>query len=140
MNNDKLFAIVGQNPKSKVNIKHPFKGTRSLTKLTSWLKAANVDIEEVALFNAVDVVGKVSEKLLKDPLNIEKLRDKLKGFKYVVSAGNFALMAVLKCKLDNVDHYNIPHPSGLNRKLNLKDADTATVHTLSTVKVLSKKK
>jgi hypothetical protein len=142
----KKFAIVAQSPKSERNIKEPVVGTRSYTILSRWLKLAGIDEREIAFFNATDDLGPISKaKVVNDAIGDKTLVSKLSGFKYVVSLGNIAQVAVRASKtyypsemvMTHGSHFNIPHPSGLNRKLNNPEEHEMAILTLMTVKELS---
>lgn len=53
----------------------------------------------------------------KKDIDYDRLYTISKGYKKVIALGNVASEALIKI---NVDHFKLPHPSGLNRKLNDK--------------------
>lgn len=144
----RLFAIVAQNPKSDRNIEEPLIGTKSYEVLKSWLRAAGISEDEVHLFNSVDQVGAITKSLaVNQAISNKCLAMKISGYKYVVSLGKIAEQAVaaskdsfpLEMDMDHSTHFNLPHPSGLNRQLNDPAAHEEAVLVLKKVKDLAKR-
>lgn len=111
------ILIVGQNPKTRRNIKEPFVGTKSYDVLTSWLSSAGIPMSAVRIINASNKVGKVTQK----DVNRRRLKKELEAHKYVVTLGNYAKQATISVSKESLLSYIvlcIPHPSGLNRQLN----------------------
>ena len=143
----KLFAIVGQNPKTDQNVSSPFLGTRSHSVLKNWLSRAGIDESEVMLINSVDTIGKITpSQAINEAIKDKSLVLKLSKYKFVVSLGEVARSAVraskvlypLEMAMTHDTHFSLPHPSGLNRKLNDPEEHEMAVLTLMTVKSLAK--
>lgn len=100
--------FVGQNPSRDNLTKEAFIGSKSGNTLLAWIRYLNVD--KCRLFNASTKLGKVTQK------NVRRdLKAITQGYDIVIALGNYASKALTK---RNIDHFKLPHPSGLNRKLN----------------------
>ena len=101
-----VIYFIGDKP-SKCNIdpQVAFVGTRSYKTLLEWIHRMNLSINNICLFNADDFIRKVN----KDETLIIHEHDQ------IVALGREASNALDKAILP---HLRIPHPSGLNRKLN----------------------
>lgn len=97
-----MTIIVGQNPGSG----------RSIKTLHQWTN--QIGLESFEFTNATHIKGDVK---LSDA-NIEDLKEKCQGHDKVVALGQYASCALRKA---GVEHFQMPHPSGLNRQLNNKD-------------------
>lgn len=104
-------VFVGDAP-SKTNVSDniPFVGSRSFTTLVEWIKVIKPDYHIV--FNANNLTTDEDDEVVS---NIHKLSTA--GFK-VVALGKEASKTLYE---NNIRHYEMPHPSGLNRVLNKKD-------------------
>lgn len=98
--------VVGLNPSVK--------GGKSTTlkNLTEWLNLLN--LQYVSFINAYDTYGKVSISDLKK----DELIEKSKGYAKVIALGSLASKSLISV---GIDHFKLPHPSGLNRQLNNQD-------------------
>jgi len=97
-------VLVGDAPnRHNTNANIPFVGTRSFSAVVEWLKALKVDY--YLCYNSWTVYDINHVKTLSEV-----------GFK-IVALGNTASG---RLKSARVNHYKLPHPSGLNRKLNDK--------------------
>lgn len=120
------MLILAQSPKTERNVKEPLRGTRSWTILKRWMDEAGVKEEDVVLLNAYDEVGKTNFcKSVMKRLSIQgKWNMLLIKYPVIVCLGEHAKDAIAysKSQFANSDdrwhHFFIPHPSGLNRKLN----------------------
>lgn len=106
-------VFVGDCP-SKTNV-HPevaFVGSRSMKKLVKWINVLSPDYYLCVNSNTESDIKKI-ESLYSN--------DKFK----VVALGN---NAAKRLKQKNVQHTVLPHPSGLNRKLNDKNVEDRELH------------
>lgn len=104
--------FVGQNPsKDNVDFNVAFIGSRSHARLMSWIKSLKID--NYSLTNASRVIGPVT---LKDA-DLNGIRATIEAYKptHIVSLGEYASKVLKRMK---IAHIPMPHPSGLNRKLN----------------------
>lgn len=81
-------------------------------RLPKWLEYMGV--EDHTFINCIGVPGKYRMK----DVRYDMVKEQAEKHDKVIALGNFP-SAVLR-KL-SVDHFTLPHPSGLNRKLNDKD-------------------
>jgi len=110
------ILVIAQNPSKKnLDVNVPLVGTKSLKIFLAWCK--EMFIEECFIINASDKLGKVS---LKDA-NLERIQKHVVdgGYDKIVCLGKYAEKS-LKKACPYIRHYTLPHPSGLNRKLNNK--------------------
>lgn len=109
-----MVIFIGDKPSRKnLNPNIPFVGTQSYKKLLEWIWYLDVDINSVKVTN--------SDNWDRDSL----LGSYMFGHKIVI-LGNNAEKKILQ-KLSQltslnqpIDYFKLPHPSGLNRKLNDK--------------------
>ncbi len=101
-----MIYFIGDKP-SKCNIdpQVAFVGTRSYKTLLEWIHRMNLSINNICLFNVEEFVKRVN----KDETLVIHEHDQ------IVALGRVASEALDKAILP---HLRIPHPSGLNRKLN----------------------
>lgn len=126
-------VLVGSNPTAKnLDPKIPFVGTSSGKILTRWLQVLGIDPLHARFVNVSDQIVLGNRKLKVSEYDLDRLENDLvlnlvldhlsnKPLK-VVALGKTASDALMRIR---VDHFELPHPSGLNRKLN----DTAFVAT-----------
>lgn len=96
------IAFIGDKPsKSNTSEYIPFVGAKCFPKLISWIKELNPDYYIV--LNSINVSDHIRILALKNT-----------DFKFVALGKNAATWL----KTYNIDHFEMPHPSGLNRKLN----------------------
>lgn len=107
MSRNSRILVVGINP-SSIN---PAKLCNSLKRLHSWVEG--MGINHFSFTNCVPFAGKYTDK----DVDYEFLKSCTEGYDKVVALGGFPSKAL--SKLD-VNHFTLPHPSGLNRKLNDK--------------------
>jgi len=101
-----MIYFIGDKP-SKCNIdpQVAFVGTRSYKTLLDWIYKMNLSINQICLYNVDDFVKIVNhQKTL--PIHEHD---------QIVALGKEASIALNKAI---IPHLRIPHPSGLNRKLN----------------------
>lgn len=105
--------IVGQSP-SRANLDPavPFTGTKSGLRLQSWLEVLGLRPSEVVLMNASEVVGRRPK--------ISELRIDLPWFCFThrIALGELASRSLIMSGCSYQAYCRLPHPSGLNRKLN----------------------
>lgn len=114
------IAIVGSNPSQASSGTSPFlPGTRSREVINRWLIEANICRSELYLefHNIADYVTKNNRALNKSEIinQIPHIKSKLQGCWKVVALGKTAEKALT---IAGIEHLALPHPSGLNRKLN----------------------
>ena len=101
-----MIYFIGDKPsKCNINPEVAFVGTRSYKTLLEWIHRMNLSINSIWLFNADDFIRKV---------NVEEIIT-INEHDQIVALGREASNALDKAILP---HLRIPHPSGLNRKLN----------------------
>jgi len=107
------ILLVGQNPKEIIQVEHPFYESRSIKTLGKWVVRLHLGWNDNVFYtNASNKLGKITLKDANPYLSCYSLTsDK------IIALGNYASRALKKL---NVDHFKLPHPSGLNRKLNDK--------------------
>ena len=101
-----MIYFIGDKP-SKCNIdpQVAFVGTRSYKTLLDWIYRMNLSINQICLFNVDEFTNLVNYK---KTLPIHE-------HDQIVALGREASRALDKAI---IPHLRIPHPSGLNRKLN----------------------
>ena len=112
----KSILIVGDKPSAKnVDPKIPFVGTQSYKRLLEWIWKMDIDISDVTMMNRVEFVEEMESSLSRAIL-LEY---------HVIALGNEAEKCVKthgRIFLENMsilpNYFKLPHPSGLNRKLN----------------------
>lgn len=108
--------FVGSNPSQASKDLTPFDtDTCSGKNLHKWINKAS--IETAVCCNIVEKPTPNNRPLTKSEIqdNIPSLREKCSKFTKVVAVGRTASMAL---NIAGIDHHQIEHPSGLNRKLN----------------------
>jgi len=80
--------------------------------MNAWSEA--LGIKYYSFSNVIPYEG---EYKMKD-VDVDFVRSFTRGYKKVIALGGFASRALRR---SGVDHYALPHPSPLNRKLNDKD-------------------
>lgn len=111
-----MIIFVGDKP-SKQNLDPdiPFVGTQSYKKLLSWIAKLDVDYNDSVICNVehlkIDSMGHMSVELNCMFFEIDPEGDRF------VALGNNAAKALRALSLP---FFQLPHPSGLNRKLNDK--------------------
>lgn len=109
--------FVGQNPSKKnIDPKVPFVGTKSEKILDEWFKI--LKLEDIFIVNAFDYTNKkyTNAEYLSSALDMNFVYD-IYQFNKVIALGNIASKVL---KYADIEHFKLPHPSGLNRKLNDK--------------------
>ena len=132
------MLILAQNPKIPTNLSEPLKGTKSWTMFQRWLKQAQIPEEALEIKNCIAVVGASGDvrKLARTKLRNGGWLSEVIGYPVIVCLGQVAAEAIQETRdlyFPNVsewDHYFIPHPSGLNRKLNDPEAHQEAVNQL----------
>jgi G:T/U-mismatch repair DNA glycosylase len=104
------ILIVGINPSGK-----PFRKGCSLDKINIW--AETLGFHHYSFSNVIPYEGEYKMK----NVDLNYVQSFSKGYKKVIALGGFASKALSRAK---VDHYILPHPSPLNRKLNDKNYET----------------
>ena len=101
-----MIYFIGDKPsKNNIDTEVAFVGTRSYKTLLDWIYRMNLSINKICLYNADDFVR------LTDNNKIITIHE----HDQVVALGREASRALDKAI---IPHLKIPHPSGLNRKLN----------------------
>ena len=122
------LLILAQNPKTEKNLTTPIRGTKSWTILARWLKEAGIPEDAVELDNALLQVGSLTSIKAQITENTRRWNGMIIQYPVILTLGNIATTAIIetrKAYFPNVikwDHFFLPHPSGLNRKLNSKRA------------------
>lgn len=108
-----LILVLGRNPSSKnLDWDTPFLGAPSYTRLKSWLRSLRTDDRVFFLENCTNQIKPSFNKNA-----IKKYVSKLclTNIDKVIALGNDAEKV---CRAAGVSYFKLPHPSGLNRKLN----------------------
>ena len=96
--------LVGINPSSAVNGQN-----------TTWRRLPKwADYLGLGMFSFTNCIYNPGKYSMRD-VDLDLLRESCRHHAKVVALGNFPSQALRKI---NVDHFTLPHPSGLNRKLN----------------------
>jgi hypothetical protein len=101
--------FLAQNPKTAHNVLHPLDGTRSKRTFDMWLRM--LGSPDHVLMNASQRLGRVSWKQY-DAANVAHAAAQCT---HHVALGAYASGLLERL---GVVHFTLPHPSGLNRKLN----------------------
>lgn len=111
------ILIVGQNPKIVANLTDPFKYTPSGRKLDKWLDYFLTAIPTLQwdIVNATDRLEMVGNRYFQEDIEFIKEIVKKEEYDGVLALGNYASGMLHRAK---VKHFKLPHPSGLNRRLN----------------------
>lgn len=108
--------FVGSNPSQARKLDGAFTpDTRSGAVLREWIRAANVG--RWITMNIVDYITKDNKPLNKTEIlsSIPHIKLALGNYTKIVAVGKTAHEAL---NIAGIQHLEIPHPSGLNRKLN----------------------
>ena len=98
--------IVGINPSAA-----KLKQNTTWRRLPAW-----ADYLGLSLFSFTNCISDAGSYKFKD-IDLDMLRGCVDGHAKIIALGNFPSQALRKI---NVEHFTLPHPSGLNRKLNDK--------------------
>src|SRR5574337_239013 len=117
------IIFVGCNPSPKNrDPRVPFVGTRSGAIFFRWTRDLGLSREDYEIITAASKITQSQSQLKKSDINLEQLAQAillLSGRKTkIITLGKVAQWALNQLK---IDHFPLPHPSGLNRKLNDKD-------------------
>lgn len=108
------LLIIGQNPARGMENETPFHNTKSGERLFRWLKDSGVSLDDCTFINVWYKLGKLPGSLLMrqySSLNLKK-----HNCDRIITVGKVAQKII--APLTKLPILNIPHPSGLNRKLN----------------------
>lgn len=107
-----MILFVGDKPSKKnKNKKVPFVGTKSYKKLLEWIYRLDIDLNDVYVCNRSHMDFNRVAPVINTPAIILEILEEDK----VVALGNEASKFLSE---NNQEHFKLPHPSGLNRKLN----------------------
>lgn len=101
-----MILFVGDKPSKDSDPNHAFKGAKCRARLEEWIYSIIPQSEEPEDYM---IINRVDEYFL------ECVESHFKQGNPIVALGNNAAKA-----LRNFPHFKLPHPSGLNRKLNNK--------------------
>jgi hypothetical protein len=105
--------IVGINPSGK-----KFRKGCSLDKMNVWMES--LGFHHYSFSNVIPYEG---EYRMKD-VDIDFVKSFAIGYDNVIALGDFVSKVLKKT---NIDHYTLPHPSPLNRKLNNKEYEKEVI-------------
>ena len=115
------LVFLGQNP-SRSAPNSAFIGSRSGKTLLSWIQLSGLDLSFCKFYNVFDEVDvTINNKSTREKAMALDLREKLVGADIVFACGEVAYRASKLCSEFhqlNLNIVRLPHPSGLNRKLN----------------------
>jgi len=110
INSNIKVLFVGSSPSRKNTISWiPFVGTKSAKTLKSWMLELGVQGKVMNAYPTVNHAQNIS--------NLFRLKAAADRFDKIIALGDTAHKALLDA---NIEHFVLPHPSGLNRKLNDK--------------------
>ena len=112
-----MIIFVGDKPSSKnIDPDIPFVGTQSYKKLLEWIGEMDINIMDVKLTNQdqIKIVERNSETI--HPKIYDRFMENAETDKFI-ALGNIASGKLNKV---GIEHFKLPHPSGLNRKINDK--------------------
>jgi len=117
------IIFVGCNPSPKnADSRVPFVGTRSGSIFFRWTEELGLSRDQYEIINVSSKVTKSSAQVKKSDISLEQVAKAillLSGKKTkIITLGTMAAWALEQLK---IDHFSLPHPSGLNRKLNDKN-------------------
>ena len=98
------ILLIGINPSGK-----PFRKGCSLDKMNVWMEA--LGFHHYSFSNVIPYEGSYKMK----DVDVDYVNSFTKGYNKVIALGGFVSNSLRKAK---IDHYTLPHPSPLNRKLN----------------------
>lgn len=109
------IIFVGDEPsKANLNVDVPFVGTKSYGTLLDWMRQLEIDVSKVILANRGQVLA--TGEIFTGSVEFIYVQDAGDQF---VALGRRAADHLAKL---GFDYLELPHPSGLNRKLNDKAA------------------
>lgn len=123
----KMVVVVGSNPSKQSPDCTPFhKKTKSRQSVDKWLEGINC---EIIYMNIVDYKTESNKPLRLSQINVVETRNKftkLTEYQYckIISCGDLADKALKAAK---IVHFAMPHPSGLCRFWNDKEASEAKI-------------
>lgn len=113
------ILIVGSNPSQSSPDNSAFnKSTKSYKTIMSWF--SDLNNIELNFANLVDEKTDNNKQLSKSKIrqNIDSIIQKTNGYNTIIACGKVASMGL---RMAEVDHFEMPHPSGLNRFWNSKE-------------------
>jgi len=126
------IMFVGSNPSTASPDNSPFhKGTKSRQTIDGWFKGADFNYH-CAFANIINYKKQDNKKLTKSEINknLPKISKRFKNLgrnKLLIAVGNDAQMTL---QAAGVEHFKMPHPSGLNRFWNDKEAGEAKIQEM----------
>lgn len=118
----KNILFIGPSPSLKnKDLNIPFSGTRSAKILMEWINEMNLFQHKLYFYNISSLPGRTKFNMVeKENLYYTLGRHMNRGFDFkIIALGNIVEKELtLHSKVDN---FKLPHPSGLNRKLNDKE-------------------
>jgi len=108
------LLVIAQNPGPGQDFRKKDDGVRggsTIGKMYEWMDWIGVNF--FSFSNTYPHPGQFTKK----DIDYDRLYTISKGYNKVIALGNVASEALAKI---NIDHFKLPHPSGLNRKLNDK--------------------
>jgi uracil-DNA glycosylase len=113
-----MIYVIAQNPKTDLNKIKPMRGTPSYGVLRKWLLEVGIDIRDVKIVNACSKMGRVTKKDI--DLSFVSLISMDFPMKpnAIITLGTIAKEFADVRVPNGMSVFNLPHPSGLNRKLN----------------------
>ena len=103
------LLIIGQNPSSKA-------GSTSLKNLYKWMDV--LEVNNFSFTNVSTFCTPNNRPLKSSEYQLNRLSTEACGYEKIIALGKVASKALKKL---NIDHFCLPHPSGLNRQLNNKE-------------------
>lgn len=113
-------AFVGSNPSEKSKTNTAFEpGTKSMETLLDWCDRANLQSGEKSHANVSNIKTPGNRPLTRQEIDegMGQLKERINAGQYthIVALGKTAAKALTD---HEIPHFEMPHPSGLNRKLN----------------------
>ena len=111
------ILFVAANPKLPINVEYPMVHTKSFKTLLKWLpKLGITDKDKVWIINASNKLADSTSELRVGDMNLENLQTCISNTDKVIALGDYAADAI--SRVWDGEFGMLPHPSGLNRKLN----------------------
>jgi hypothetical protein len=108
------LLVVGINPSAA----RPDKVSMSISRLYSWMNRMGID-----MFSFTNCIARPGPYKYND-IDFDFLAKSVEGYDKVIALGNFPSRALRDL---HISHFVLPHPSGLNRKLNDKSYEDRVI-------------
>jgi len=114
------ILVIGHSPSSKEYC--PRKGNPSINRLNRWLDACGVEI-----YSFSNACAHHAPFLKKADIDETYIQNITKNYNKILTLGNEVKQLFTKME---IEHFSLPHPSPLNRKLNDKKFEISVINGL----------